>query len=421
MIPYGKQHITVEDIEAVVRALKSDFLTQGPEIATFEKAFAEYIGCKYAVAVSNGTAALHLCTLALGVNKNSKVITSPITFAASANCVRYCDGEVHFADIDPDTYLLDINKVRELLEKHPKGYFQGIIPVDFAGNAVNLEEFRKLADEFGCWIIEDACHAPGGYFTDSKGGKQLCGNGKFADLAIFSFHPVKHIACGEGGMVTTNDEKLYTKLLKLRTHGITKDPALMQNNDGGWYYEMQELGYNYRITDFQAALGTSQLQRADEGLKRRREIAAIYNEAFKNIPQIVDRKGKQETVNGSPHTAHRSPSSEDRSLLTSDSSRLTAQRSQHNGHAYHLYIIEVKDRLGLYNYLREQKIFAQIHYIPCHLMPYYREQGWKEGDLPCAEQYYKGCISLPMYPTLSLEEQQYVIDKIKEYLSRSER
>lgn len=381
MIPYGRQHITEDDIKAVTKALTSDFLTQGPEIATFEKAFAEYIGCKYAVAVSNGTAALHLCTMALEVNKNSRVITSPITFAASANCVRYCDGEVYFADIDPKTYLLDIHKVRALLEKHPKGYFQGIIPIDFAGNAVNLEEFKKLADEFGCWIIEDACHAPGGYFVDSKGTKQFCGNSQFADLAIFSFHPVKHIACGEGGMVTTNDEKLYNKLLKLRTHGITKDPALMHKNDGGWYYEMQELGYNYRITDFQAALGTSQLKRADEGLVRRREIAQAYHEAFKNNKHI---KGQSGVV---------------------------------DGHAYHLYIIEVEKRKELYDFLRSKDIFCQVHYIPVHSLPYYESLGWKHGDFEKAENYYKGCLSLPMYPTLTKEQQAFVIDQINSFLN----
>jgi len=380
MIPYGRQHITEDDIKAVTKALTSDFLTQGPEIATFEKAFAEYIGCKYAVAVSNGTAALHLCTMALEVNKNSRVITSPITFAASANCVRYCDGKVYFVDIDPKTYLLDIHKVRALLEKHPKGYFQGIIPVDFAGNAVNLEEFKKLADEFGCWIIEDACHAPGGYFIDSKGSKQFCGNSQFADLAIFSFHPVKHIACGEGGMVTTNDEKLYNKLLKLRTHGITKDPALMHKNDGGWYYEMQELGYNYRITDFQAALGTSQLKRADDGLVRRREIAQTYEEAFKNNKHI---KGQSGVV---------------------------------DGHAYHLYIIEVEKRKELYDFLRSKDIFCQVHYIPVHTLPYYESLGWKQGDFEDSENYYKGCLSLPMYPTLNNEQQEFVIKSINDFL-----
>ena len=212
MIPYGKQNITAEDIAAVTSALTSDFLTQGPKIKEFEDLFAAYVGAKYAVALSNGTAALHLCAMALDVQKGQKIITTPITFAASANCIRYCEGEVVFSDIDPETYLLDINKVKQLLADSPIGTYQGIIPVDFSGRAVNLEAFRQLANEYGLWIIEDACHAPGGFFTDSKGKQQKCGNGEFADLAIFSFHPVKHIACGEGGMITTNSKILYEKL-----------------------------------------------------------------------------------------------------------------------------------------------------------------------------------------------------------------
>lgn len=208
-IPYGRQHITEEDIQAVVETLQSDYLTQGPKIAEFEEAFAKYIGSKYAVAISNGTAALHLCALALNVQPGQKVITTPITFAASANCIRYCGGEVVFADIDPVTYLLDIEAVRKILAASPKGTYAGIVPVDFAGRAVNMEAFKMLADEFGLWIIEDACHAPGGYFIDSKGVQQMCGKGNFANLAIFSFHPVKHIACGEGGMITTNNKELY--------------------------------------------------------------------------------------------------------------------------------------------------------------------------------------------------------------------
>jgi UDP-4-amino-4,6-dideoxy-N-acetyl-beta-L-altrosamine transaminase len=375
-IPYGRQNITDEDIQEVITVLKSDFLTQGPKIAEFESAFAEYIGCKYAVAVSNGTAALHLCTIALGVNVGHKVITTPITFAASANCVRYANGEVVFSDIDPETYLLDIIKVRELLKASPNGTYKGIIPVDFAGRAVDLEAFRNLADEYGCWIIEDACHAPGGYFIDSIGTKHNCGNGDFADLAIFSFHPVKHIAAGEGGMITTNNEKLYNKLRNLRTHGIQQIPELRQFNHGQWYYEMQELGFNYRLTDFQAALGKSQLNRASAGLERRREIAAIYQKAFTGNPNFIRQAGVI------------------------------------NGHAYHLYIVEIKDRKRLYEYLREKNIFAQVHYIPVHLMPYYRQFGWKEGDLPYAEKYYGSCLSLPMYPSLTSDEQQYVIDTI---------
>jgi len=375
-IPYGRQHITEEDIQAVVETLKSDFLTQGPKIAEFEKAFAEYIGVKYAVAVSNGTTALHLCTLALGVKEGDKVITTPITFAASANCVRYTGGEVVFADIEPETYLLDIKEVEKLLKASPKGTYKGIIPVDFAGRAVDIEAYRKLADKYGCWIIEDACHAPGGHFIGSTGQKHNCGNSDFAELAIFSFHPVKHIACGEGGMITTNDKTLYKKLILLRTHGITKEPDLLHENHGGWYYEMQQLGFNYRFTDFQAALGLSQLCRADENLARRREIARVYNQAFKDSTFIMGQSGVIE------------------------------------GHGYHLYIIEVKNRKGLYDYLRKHTIFAQVHYIPLHLMPYYRQFGWKEADMPIAENYYKYCLSLPMYPTLSELEQQYVIETI---------
>jgi UDP-4-amino-4,6-dideoxy-N-acetyl-beta-L-altrosamine transaminase len=396
-IPYGKQHITPEDLKAVTDVLQSEFLTQGPKIAEFEELFAKYVGSKYAVACANGTAALHLCTLALGVKEGDKVITTPITFAASANCVRYCGGEVLFADIDPDTYLIDLEKVRTLLAAEKNGAVKGMVLVDFAGRAVNLEAFRELANEFGCWIIEDSCHAPGGYFVDSKGVKQNCGNGNFADLAIFSFHPVKHIATGEGGMVTTNDKELYNKLMMLRTHGITRDVSKFKNTpefaagsgseflpEGaypGWYMEMQELGYNYRLTDFQAALGISQLNRADQGLARRREIASRYQSAF--VESFV--KGQSGVI---------------------------------DGHAYHLYIIEVENRLGLYNYLRSEQIFAQIHYIPAHLMPYYKGLGYKEGDFEQAENYYRACISLPMYPTLTNEQQDFVIDKVKSFFRK---
>jgi UDP-4-amino-4,6-dideoxy-N-acetyl-beta-L-altrosamine transaminase len=391
-IPYGKQSITEEDIQAVVETLKSDFLTQGPKVAEFEKAFAQYVGSQYAVAVSNGTAALHLCTLALGVSKGDKVITTPITFAASANCIRYCDGQVVFSDIDSKTYLLDPIHVRELLKSSPKGTYKGIIPVDFAGRAVNLEIFRELADEFGLWIIEDSCHSPGGHFVDRSGKHRNCGNGTFADLAIFSFHPVKHIATGEGGMITTNIERLYKELLKLRTHGITRESASYindvnfavgdqqhENQYPGWYMEMQNLGFNYRLTDFQAALGLSQLKRADDGLARRRAIAANYQKGFSGQAFI---KGQSRVI---------------------------------EGHAYHLYVIEVENRLGLYNHLRKHGIFAQIHYIPVHLMPYYRKFGWKEGDFPNAENYYKHCMSLPVYPNLSNQEQEFVIQTILEF------
>lgn len=379
-IPYGKQFLTDSDIDAVVNVLKSDYWTQGPAVAEFEKAFASYVGSKYAVAVSNGTAALHLCTLGLSVNENSNVITSPITFAASANCVAYCGGTIHFADIDPQTFLLDINKVKDLIESKPKGFFTGIIPVDFAGKAVDLEAFRKLADEHGLWIIEDSCHSPGGYFIDSIGQRQQCGNGKFADLAIFSFHPVKHIACGEGGMITTNDEKLYNKLLKLRTHGITKDPAIMEENHGGWYMEMQTLGYNYRMPDVLCALGISQLSRAEQGFKRRTEIANKYTSALKDTNVILPVYGE--------------------------------------GHAFHLYVIQTERRKELYDYLKTQNIFCQVHYIPVHLHPYYKAKGYKKGDYLLSEKYYEQCLSLPMFPSLSNHEQDYVIEKIKGFLGK---
>lgn len=386
-IPYGRQEITDADIAAVVEVLKSDFLTQGPAIKDFENAFAEYVGAKYAVAVSNGTAALHIGALALGLMPGQKVITTPITFAASANCIRYCGADVVFADIDPETYLLDVNCVRKLLESAPAGTYKGIIPVNFAGRVVDLAAFRKLADEFGLWILEDACHSPGALYIDSEGIPNKCGNGKLAEATVFSFHPVKHIATGEGGMVTTNDPEIYRKLMLLRTHGITREESEYRNDPeivprGGWYYEMTELGFNYRLTDFQAALGKSQLRRADSNLQKRREIAQRYYNEFKGRPFIAGQSGVVD------------------------------------GHAYHLYVIEVDDRGGLYSYLRERGIFAQIHYVPCHLMPYYSQFGWKAGDLPNAEKYYKHCISLPMYPTLGEEEQSFVIKSVIEYFER---
>lgn len=379
IIPYGRQDITEEDIKVVIETLKSDFLTQGPKIKEFEDKFAKSVDSKYAVAVNNATAGLHIGVLALGLEQGDRVITTPITFAASANCARFVGAEVWFADIDRDTYLLSLEKTKELIESKPKGFFKGIIPVDFAGLPVDLEAFRKLADEHGLWILEDACHAPGGYFMDSKNQKQFCGNGVYADAAVFSFHPVKHIACGEGGMVTTNSEEVYKKLLLLRSHGITKEN--MSENQGGWFYEMQTLGYNYRITDFQASLGISQLARNEKGVEKRNEIAQKYKSAF---------QGKI-----------RFQSLPDNFL-----------------NAHHLFVIEVEDRKGLYDYLHQNKIYAQIHYIPVHQLPYYKEIGYNsDTDLSKAEDYYSKCISLPMYPTLTGEEQEFVITKTLEFLN----
>lgn len=378
VIPYGRQDITAEDIQAVIDTLQSDYLTQGPKIAEFEDNFAQYVEAKYAVAVNNATAGLHLAVMAMGLKSGDRIITTPITFAASANCARFVGAEVWFADIDRDTYLLSLEKTRELIESKPKGFFKGIIPVDFAGLPVDLEAFRVLADEHDLWIVEDACHAPGGFFIDSKQQKQFCGNGAYADAAVFSFHPVKHIACGEGGMVTTNSEEVYKKLLLLRSHGITKEN--MSENHGGWFYEMQTLGFNYRITDFQAALGISQLARNEKGVLKRNEIATRYKAAFEG-------KLKFQVLSDNFLNAH------------------------------HLFIIEADDRKGLYDYLHANKIYAQIHYIPVHQLPYYKNIGYDAAFLSNAEDYYSKCISLPMYPTLSDEEQQFVITKVLEFIN----
>lgn len=380
LIPYGKHHITEEDIQAVIDVLHSNNLTQGPKIGEFEEAFAEYVGSRYSVAVSNGTAALHLSAMALHVKPGDKVITTPITFVATANCVRYCGGEVVFADIDPETFLLDFEKVRELLAGSPPNTYKGIILVDFAGYPANLEAYKQLADEYGLWIIEDACHAPGGYFYDRAGEKQLCGNGRFADLSVFSFHPVKHIAAGEGGMITTNDERLYNQLRNLRTHGIQQDYNKLNENHGPWYYEMQELGFNYRLTDMQSALALSQLKRAHHNIEKRNLIAKKYDEAFKNTPL-------------------KTPNIRDNVF-----------------HAFHLYVVRTGKRDELIRYLRQLNIMAQVHYIPLHYQPYYSNQGWKKGDLSAAEAYYRQCLSIPMYPSLAEDEQDYVIRKTLQFL-----
>lgn len=377
-IPYGRQRIEQDDINAVVDTLTSDFLTQGPKVKEFENKFAAYVGAKFTVAVNNATSGLHLAVLALGLKPGERVITTPITFAASANCVRYACGEVWFADIDPNSYLLSLESTKKLIESKPKGFFKGIIPVDFAGLPINLEAFRELANEHDLWIIEDAAHAPGGYFTDLKGEQQLCGNGSYADIAVFSFHPVKHIACGEGGMVTTNSETLFHKLSSLRTHGITKEN--MSEDHGGWFYEMRELGFNYRLTDIQSALGITQLAKNEKGIVRRNEIAISYKKAFNG--KIKFQSIKEGTVN-----------------------------------AHHLFVIEVEDRKGLYDFLRANKIFAQIHYIPVHTLPYYKQMGYENANLSNAERYYSKCISLPMYPSLSHDEQVFVIDKVLTYIN----
>jgi UDP-4-amino-4,6-dideoxy-N-acetyl-beta-L-altrosamine transaminase len=379
-IPYGRQDIQKSDIDAVIETLTSDFLTQGPKIIEFENKFAAYVGAKYAVAVNKATKGLHLGVLAMELKPGDRVITTPITFAASANCIRYAGAEVWFADINPDSYLLSLESTKKLIESKPKGFFKGIIPVDFAGLPVNLELFNELAKEHDLWIIEDACHAPGGYFIDSKGHKQMCGNGKYADIGVFSFHPVKHIACGEGGMLTTNSEAVYKKLSLLRSHGITKDN--MEEDHGGWFYEMQELGFNYRLTDFQSALGITQLSKNDIGVKKRNEIAENYKTAFKG-------KIKFQSVPSNFYNAH------------------------------HLFIIEVNERKSMYDFLRKHNILTQIHYIPVHTLPYYKRIGYTDAELYNSENYYSKCLSLPMFPSLKQEEQTFVIEKVLLFLKEN--
>lgn len=381
-IPYGRQNITEEDLEAVRNVLVSDFLTQGPAVASFEKEFKAYVNSKYSVAVSNGTVALHLACLALGLKKGDRVITTPITFAASGNAALYCEAEVFFVDIDPVTFTMDLDKLKELIDSKPKGYFAGVIPVDFTGYPVNTEKLKQITQPNDMWILKDACHAPGAYFTNSEGEKVYSGSNKYADITVFSFHPVKHIACGEGGMITCQDDKLFADLSLLRTHGITKSDlkydAFTEESQGAWYYEMQTLGYNCRLTDMQAALGESQLKRAEAGVERRNEIAEFYRKELKDLPLI--NHAKDDHLN-----------------------------------AHHLYVIQTEKRKELYEFLRTKNIFTQVHYIPLHLMPYYSQFGWKKGDFPLAEAYYDKCLSLPMYPSITNEELSYVVQEIKNF------
>nr|BFD66461.1 UDP-4-amino-4,6-dideoxy-N-acetyl-beta-L-altrosami ne transaminase [Bdellovibrio sp. HAGR004] len=378
VIPYGRQTILPEDIESVVQVLKSDFLTQGPMVDTFEKSFSEYIGCPFSVAVTNGTAALHLAAMALGVGPGDKVLCTANSFVASANCIRYCGGDVEFVDIDPENFCINYELLKAKLEASPRGTYRGIVAVDFAGYPVNFEALRALADQHGLWIIEDACHALGAEFLDSKGEWQFSGNGVYADISVFSFHPVKHLATGEGGMICTRDPKLYEKLRVLRTHGIVRSPEKMTKFDGPWYYEMQELGFNYRISDVLCALGVSQLQRMAGNLQRRRQVAQVYRDALKDLPLKMqhDDKGIK--------------------------------------NAYHLFTIQTPRRLELYNFLKAQNIYCQVHYIPIHTMPYYKNL-YGEQTLQFAEKYYECALSLPMFHGITNEDLEYTIEKVKAF------
>ncbi|MFY0690140.1 MAG: UDP-4-amino-4,6-dideoxy-N-acetyl-beta-L-altrosamine transaminase [Cyclobacteriaceae bacterium] len=377
-IPYGRQQILDEDIAEVVNVLKSDFLTQGPKVLEFEQNFAAYVGSDYAIAVSNGTAALHLSALSLNIEPGDRWITSPITFAASANAISYCGGNVEFVDIDLETGLIDLSALRTKLESKPIGHFKGIVIVHYSGLCVDMEQVRAIANQYNLKIIEDASHVPGGYFLNKKGERKLAGNGEFADLSTFSFHPVKHIAAGEGGMITTSNPELAKKTSILRTHGITKDPQDLFKNDGDWYYEMQTLGFNYRLSDIHSALGISQLRRIDTSIKKRQILAKRYFEKLSNLASV----------------------------------ELLHELNKTNN-VYHLFLIKAKNRKELYNHLRQHQIYCQVHYIPLHQLPYYRRKG--SYELPKAELFYDHCLSIPLYPDLSEDEQDFVIEKIYEF------
>lgn len=374
VIPYGRQWIDEEDIQAVVEVLGGGWITQGPAIGAFEEAVATYIGAKYAVVFNSGTAALHAAMFAAGVNKGDEVITSPITFVATSNSALYVGAKPMFADIDMNTYCIDEGKIEEVVTKKTKA----IVPVDLAGYPVDMRKIRKIADKYNLIVIEDAAHALGA----KRYGKIV---GQEADMTMFSFHPVKHITTGEGGIIVTNNEKYYEKLKIFRTHGITKDEKLLAESEGPWYYEMHYLGYNYRITDIQCALGLSQLNKVEKFVKRRNEIAAIYDKEFEDNPLIV--------IPPKPHY----------------------ENSRHAYHIYPLLLDKRIDRKDVFIKLRERGILCQVHYIPVHLQPYYRRRfGYKEGDFKNAEEYYKREITIPLYPKMADNEVEYVIKSVKE-------
>ena len=371
-IPYGRQCISEEDIQAVVDTLRSDYLTTGPKISEFEKVIADYTGAKYAVAVSNGTAALHIACMAAGISEGDEVITSPITFVASANCSFYCGATPIFADIDLDTYNISSESIEKCITDKTKA----IVAVHFSGQPCDMDRIREIADKHNLIVIEDAAHALGADYKSKK-------IGSISDMTTFSFHPVKHITTAEGGMVTTNNKELYEKLLLYRTHGITRDSELMSKNDGAWYYEQIDLGYNYRITDVQCALGMSQMKRLDEFVSKRRELVARYNKAFENVDEII-----------------------------------TPYQLAGCNNSYHLYVIRLNtmDRKEVFDKLRAAGIGVNVHYIPVHTQPYYKryyeENKMAQPECPNAIKYYNTAISLPLYPELSYEQQDYVIEKV---------
>lgn len=369
-IPYGKQWIDEDDIEAVVKALRCDYLTTGPRVQEFEQKLADFVGADYGVAVASGTAALHIACMAIGLQKGDEVITTPITFAASANCILYCGAVPVFADIDPVTYNISPDSIRKCITKRTRA----IIPVHYCGQPCDMDAISQIAREYNLIVIEDAAHALG---ADYKGRKI----GSLSDMTCFSFHPVKHITTGEGGMVTTNNRELYEKLALLRTHGIARDEeSFLIKGEGPWHYEQTALGYNYRISDIQCALGLSQLKKLPFFLKRRHEIVKAYQEALKGEKDLV----------------------------------LPTEAEGCHG-SWHLYVIQAKaeKRRAVFEQLRADGIGVNVHYIPVYKHPYYQKHGYGRACCREAEQLYSRMITLPVYPALTQSQQEYVIEKVK--------
>ena len=384
MIPYGKQDINQQDIDAVVEVLKSDFLTQGPQVPLFEAAINQTINSRYAVAVNSATSALHIACLALGVGEGDIVWTSPITFVASANCALYCGATVDFVDIDQHTYNLCPIELEKKLQqaKQQKKLPKVVIPVHLAGQSCDMQKIHQLSLEYGFKIIEDAAHSIGGSYQDKP-----IGNCQYSDITVFSFHPVKIITTAEGGVATTNNSILAAKMQRLHSHGITRDESLMtEPSHGDWYYQQLELGFNYRMSDLHAALGLSQLKRLTGFVLKRKKIAEIYNQQLSELPIILPQQ-----------------------LIATDS-------------AWHLYIIQLeldkidKTHQQIFNELRENGIGVNLHYIPVHLQPYFEGLGFKKGDFPIAEKYYSVAISIPVYAQLSKEAQNKVISTLRDIL-----